>query len=103
MKNFLQNLPLNHESETFETVFQSSHTHVERIISYGQTTPQDQPYIQANDEWVMVIAGKAILKIEHIGSITLEPNDSVLIPKNHRHWVTYTASPTVWLAVHCDP
>lgn len=101
MKNLLDNIPPPSNSELFETIAQSKHTTIERIISYGQTTPDDQPYHQTHDEWVMVIKGEANLKIEHIGEITLQANDSIFIPKNHRHWVTYTSNPTIWLAVHC--
>ena len=100
MKNLLDNISSHSDSELFETIAESNHTKVERIVSYGQTTPDDQPYHQTHDEWVMVIKGKSNLKIEHIGEITLLANDSILIPKNHRHWVTYTSNPTIWLAVH---
>ena len=37
---------------------------IERIVSTGQTTPEGQWYDQDTDEWVLVVAGAARLRIE---------------------------------------
>ena len=37
---------------------------IERIVSYGQTTPEDKPYIQTQDELVFVLQGQATLLIK---------------------------------------
>jgi len=37
---------------------------IERIVSTGQTTPEGQWYDQETDEWVLVVKGRARLRIE---------------------------------------
>lgn len=87
------------EHEVFTDLLKKDNIHIEKIISYGQTTPQGRPYLQAHDEWVLILKGQAKLKLadkEHI----LEQGQYLLIPKNVKHWVTFTANPTIWLAIH---
>jgi len=99
MINFLdipQHVALN---EIFTDIFTKDNIRVEKIISHGQTTPTDKPYIQNHDEWVLVLSGESRLKLgdaEHI----LKAGEYLFIPKNIEHWVTYTTNPTIWLAVH---
>jgi len=76
---------------------------IERIVSTGQTTPEGLWYDQETDEWVLVVAGAARLRIE--GEATdreLGEGDWILLPAHCRHRVTWTRAepPTVWLAVH---
>ena len=72
---------------------------IERIVSTGQSTPADQPHRQRHDEWVLLLAGLAGLRVEGEGERNLRPGDHVLIPAHRAHWVTYTANgPTIWLA-----
>ena len=76
---------------------------IERIVSTGQTTPEGQWYDQEADEWVLVVAGAARLRIEGEGSDReLGEGDWILLPAHCRHRVTWTRSeqPTVWLAIH---
>ena len=40
---------------------------IERIVSTGQATPEGQWYDQETDEWVLVVAGAARLRIEGEG------------------------------------
>jgi len=76
---------------------------IERIVSTGQTTPEGHWYDQETDEWVLVVAGAARLRIE--GEATdreLGEGDWIFLPAHCRHRVTWTRAepPTVWLAVH---
>jgi cupin 2 domain-containing protein len=76
---------------------------IERIVSTGQVTPEGEWYDQDNDEWVLVVAGAARLRIEgEQRDRELGEGDWVLLPAHCRHRVTWTQSepPTVWLAVH---
>ena len=71
---------------------------IERIVSTGQTTPEDQWYDQETDEWVLVV-----LRIEgEAQDQELGEGDFILLPAHCRHRVTWTEPdrPTVWLAVH---
>jgi len=65
-------------------------------------TPEDVPFNQPHDEWVLLLLGSAGLWIDGDGDYDLRPGDHVLIPARRRHRVTRTAAkePTVWLAIH---
>jgi len=103
--NILDVLPVNAASEVTTELLAHSGVRIERIVSSGQATPADAPYVQAHAEWVLLLAGAAGLRVEADGEYRLRPGDCVLIPENRRHWVTWTAAdePTVWLAIHLPP
>ena len=76
---------------------------IERIVSTGQVTPEGQWYDQKTDEWVLVVKGRARLRIEgEARDRELGEGDFILLPAHCRHRVTWTDPdrPTVWLAVH---
>ena len=86
--------------EVFENLLCRPGARIERIVSRGHTTPPDTPYVQDWDEWVLILAGSARLWLEGLGERTLTAGDHLLIPARVPHRVTYTADPTIWLAVH---
>jgi cupin 2 domain-containing protein len=76
---------------------------IERIVSTGQAMPDGQWYDQDTDEWVLLVAGAARLRIDgEDRDRALAEGDWLLIPAHCRHRVTWTQAepPTVWLAVH---
>ena len=76
---------------------------VERIVSTGQASPPGFWYDQDWTEWVIVLAGEAVLRLEgEAAPRTLRPGDHVALPAHLRHRVEWTSTnpPTVWLAVH---
>lgn len=91
--------PKTSNDEVFLDLLKKDNVHIEKILSYGQTTPIDKPYVQDHDEWVLVLEGKAKLKLQD-ENYTLNQGEYLFIPKGVQHWVTYTADPTIWLAVH---
>lgn len=88
------------DDELFEDLLSRPGVRIERIVSHGHTTPPDRPYIQAWDEWVLVLQGLAKLDLEGSGIRTLHTGDHLLIPAGVSHRVTFTAEPTIWLAIH---
>lgn len=90
------------EDEVFETLFYGNNIRVERIISTGQTTPEDQWYDQDTDEWVVLLQGEARLSFENEEDIFLRKGDYVLISARKRHKVSYTSTDPacIWLAIH---
>lgn len=104
MNNFLADLPPGGDEEIFTDVLRRPGVRIERIISFGQATPEDAPHDQDHDEWVLLLKGAAALWIEGEGERTLQPGDYVLIPARRRHRVLWTAraGPTVWLAAHFE-
>ncbi len=101
MTNLLHPLPDATGGEVFEDLLTRPGCRIERIVSLGQVTPPDRPYVQPHDEWVIVLAGHASVEVAGVTS-TLLPGDPLFIPAGAAHRVTFTdpATPTVWLAVH---
>jgi cupin 2 domain-containing protein len=90
------------DDELFTTLLARPGIRIERIVSHGQVTPPDRPYVQDLDEWVVLVSGSARLAIAGKPECTLRPGDHVLIPAGVSHRVTFTdpQRPTIWLAVH---
>ena len=100
--NIFAPLPDARDGEVFTTLLERGGVRIERIVSHGQATPEDRPFVQDADEWVVVLRGSAGLRIEGRAEMALMPGDHVFIPGGTRHWVTRTDpdTPTLWLAVH---
>mgnify|MGYP001818621959 FL=1 len=91
--------------ELFDSFVQTPRLRVERIASTGQTTPEGVWYDQAHDEFVLLVAGAAHVRIDgESRDRELAPGDWLLLPAHCCHRVTWTqAAPlTIWLAVHFD-
>ena len=73
---------------------------LERILSFGQTTPEGEWYDQAWSEWVAVLRGMAILAYDDGATVTLRPGDHLVIKPGVRHRVSYTSDDCYWLAFH---
>lgn len=98
----ITNLPAQTQAELWEKIIESPHILIERIISTGQITPQDQWYDQDRDEWVILLQGEAILSYEDGTNFYLKSGDYLLIPRHVKHRVNYTSDqpPCIWLAIH---
>lgn len=99
-------LPANMENEEFLPLVANGTNRVERIVSAGQITPPDFWYDQDEDEFVMLVAGGAILAIEgHEQPVELKPGDWINLPAHCRHRVEWTSADpiTIWLAVFSKP
>ncbi len=93
-------LPAASGEEQFEALVSRGGARVERIVSRGQASPPDFWYDQDEDEWVIVLGGRARLEIEGRPLIELGPGDWVDLPAHCRHRVEWTdpGNETVWLA-----
>ena len=102
--NLLEKLPAARRTEAFTGLLSRPGVRLERIVSRGQATSEDQPMVPAQDEWVLLLEGAAGIRIEDSAEISLAPGDHLLIASGQKHWVTWTAKdrPTVWLALHFD-
>lgn len=91
--------------ELFDGLVETRAVRIERIVSMGQVTPEDAWYDQGRDEFVLLVAGAARLRIDgEAQDRELAPGDWLLLPAHCRHRVTWTQAepPTIWLAVHFD-
>ncbi len=97
--NFFENIPQNSEKEIFQTVKSNPNIKIERIISYGQTTPKDYWYDQSEDEFVMILKGEAKIKYNDDTEYHLKKGNSLYIKAGQKHRIVFTSNPAVWLAV----
>jgi len=75
---------------------------IERIVSTGQASPPGFWYDQPEAEWVLLLAGEALLRFEDEPQPRrLRAGDFVDIASHRRHRVEWTdpLQPTIWLAV----
>ncbi len=104
-ENLFRDIPENVPEELFTELASGGSTRIVRIVSTGHTTPEGEWYDQDDDEWVVVLKGKARIKFaDGRDDLEMKPGDHVLLPAHCRHRVDWTSDeePTVWLAVHFD-
>ena len=89
--------------EIFEILADGS-ARIERIISQGQISPENEWYNQELDEWVVLIQGKSTILFEKNIEIQLIAGDYLLIPahKVHRVWSVSKSPNCIWLAIHAN-
>jgi cupin 2 domain-containing protein len=99
----LSALPDAAGDEKFDTLLARPGVRILRIVSDGQVSPPGEWLDQDDAEWVIVLAGRAMLLFDGESDIRLlEPGGYAFLPANCRHRVEWTdpETPTVWLAVH---
>lgn len=101
MKNLMENVPANLDQELVTELICRKNVRIERIVSTGQASPADFWYDQDEHEWVLLLAGEAVLQLEDQTSVRLKPGDAIEIPAHQKHRVHWTSpnEPTVWLAL----
>ncbi len=105
--NLFSRLPQDLSSEVFETLTEGSNVRIERIVSNGHNTADNQWYNQDDHEWVILLQGSATIRFADSNvtnsSLThLSPGDYINIPAHTKHRVESTDCDgiTVWLAIH---
>jgi len=102
IKNFLVGIPLNIQKEVTERIISNANVRIERIISRGQSSPENFWYDQEENEWVILIKGRARLSFYDENKIVvLNEGDYLDIPAHKKHRVEWTDpdKETIWLAV----
>ena len=99
--NLFENIPKNAPEELTEKLLSAEDVRIERIISFGQRSPDGFWYDQKENEWVLLLEGSATLGFEEGGSVGLTAGDYLNIPAGKRHRIEKTdkTNRTVWLAV----
>lgn len=106
VNNILNNIPKIVPDEIFETLFSKDTVNVERIISQGQCSAENDWYDQVQDEWVILLEGHAKLQFQNdLTVVDLKSGDYLLIPAHTKHRVHWTDPDikTIWLAIHIYP
>ena len=99
--NLFDNIPEKSPNELLDVLASGKNVRIERIVSFGNTSPEGFWYDQDEQEWVLLLQGAARLTIED-RFVDLKPGDSLNIPAHTRHRVewTDTTQPTIWLAIY---
>ncbi len=100
--NLFAGLPQNLPEELIENIIVSENIRIERIVSTGQSSPENFWYDQDENEWIIVLRGSAVLEFQcEPRQRRMKCGDWLLIPARQKHRVVVTAPdrPTVWLAV----
>ena len=102
VNNIFAQIPAGLEQEVLETLVENKAMCIERIISKGHTSPPCGWYDQANNEWVIVLKGEAIISFADEADIRLVAGSYIDIAAHKKHRVSWTDPDveTVWLAVH---
>jgi cupin 2 domain-containing protein len=103
MGNLFANIPQQLTNEAVEELLSTPNVRIERIVSTGHATAPDEWYDQDRAEWVLLLAGSAVLLFEGESEpMRLEPGSYVHIPAHKRHRIAWTdaSMPTIWLAIH---
>lgn len=106
--NLFESIPANLPEELVEVLAEGrGHVRIVRLVSQGHASVPGFWYDQAEDEWVALLSGRALLSFEdsatgEVRAVALGPGDWLHIPPHARHRVESTDpdTATVWLAVH---
>lgn len=97
MKNIYFKSKSSKRGEDFKRILKCRNVVIERIVS-SKVDPK-KVYVQKQDEWVLVLKGKASLDLA--GKVLkLGKGDFIFIPAKKRHRVLNVQKGTTWLAIH---
>jgi len=99
-KNMFDEIPATLSAELISVLAENEGVRVERIVSDGQASDEGFWYDQAEDEWVLLLAGSAVFLLDD-KRVELWVGDHLFIPAHQRHRVESTSltEKTIWLAV----
>jgi len=92
----------NAQEEHVEALYHNQQVKIKRIVSHRHTSPPGQWYDQSEDEWVVLLQGKASLEFEDGHLIHMMAGDHIMIEAGTKHRVSYTShNPScIWVAVY---
>lgn len=105
-QNLFSITKLGLQQEQFDELTRGGSFRLERIASTGQASPPEgEWYDQEEDEWVLLLRGRAVLTFDDGSSISLQPGDYLNLPAHLKHRVAWTdpEQETVWLTLHYRP
>jgi cupin 2 domain-containing protein len=99
--NIFNDLPSLVIGEDFSEILRCQNVVIERIVSSDK--PDNIIYNQPQDEWVILLQGKATLQLQN-NIVNLTSGDYLFIPSNTSHQVIKTSTKPccIWLAIHIN-
>lgn len=100
--NIFGMIPSPLRDELFEEIVSNNGVKIERIVSFGHTTPEHDWYDQRKNEWVILLQGEAIISFLNEDDVNLKAGDYINIPAHKKHRVSWTKpdEESIWLAVY---
>jgi len=101
-QNIFKNIPQDLQEELFEDILIKDDLKIERIVSDGHTSPKEGWYESAQNEWVILLQGEAVLSFEKGEDLLLKKGDYCHIFALQKHKVSYTShtQKSIWLAIY---
>ena len=98
--NIFDKIIVDKEEENFFEIFKNETIKIEKIVSNGQTSPENFWYEQEKSEFILLLEGFAILEFEN-REVELKKGDCLNIEAMEKHRVKFTSlnEPTIWFAV----
>ncbi len=90
------------DSEQIVPLLWMQNARLEWIASYGQASEDEFWYEQAQDEWVLLAKGCAVLRFEGNRDLLLQAGDCLTLPAGLKHRVQSCSDDAVWIALHGD-
>jgi len=103
MDSLFKKIPSELPEELSDTILNTDHVRVERIVSKGHASPDSFWYDQDRNELVVLVQGSAGLRFENKEEVViLKTGDYMVIDAHVKHRVEWTdpSCETIWLAVH---
>jgi len=98
--NFYRGAQAPASGERFDTLLAHRNLTIERIASTSKIT--SQLYLQAQDEWVLLVQGEALLDVAG-QPVPLAAGDYLFLPAQTPHTLLRVSDGALWLAVHLAP
>ena len=98
--NIFEKIIVDKTEEFFFEIFKNETIKIEKIVSNGQTSPENFWYEQEKSEFILLLEGFAILEFEN-REVELIKGDCLNIEAMEKHRVKFTSlnEPTIWFAV----
>lgn len=102
LSSLFANIPAHLPEELCQTLLSTPTLRIERILSQGQRSGCDDWYDQNQDEWVLLLQGKARLAFQDAESVELKAGDYLWLPAHYKHRLDWTSPDEIciWLAIH---
>lgn len=102
MQNLLTNIPSELPEELFTTLLENNQLKIERIVSRGHHSAENDWYDQDRHEWVLLVQGCARIAYADSEPVELIAGQYLHIPAHRKHRVEWTSSveDCIWLAIH---
>ncbi len=101
MDNIFSNIPNLVADELFKTLHESKNLKIERVVSDGHASPSGFWYDQDQNEFVIVLEGKATIEYKDGPAFEMSKGDYIIIHAHQLHRVVSTSQErkTIWLTV----